>query len=374
MKTRLFTAFFLALVFPSLCLSTDAGQEQNVTQVRGLHVLQGQHAAVYAKTSELHVLRALPDGSFAKSKVSIQREGDVPVKFFRDPFPSFFMCNGSPGVPLTGYLWRFSKANEVQLNPEWLWWMDLRSLEARSLREWGVPFSRFSAFNAVDSVFPALWWKRYARRNSGFLGEPDRKDRVLVLMSIEDGTHKISEVSPCASSCGFVLKDGKTLLHQGYGGREQFYLLKGGQRVLYDVNRGLGATPDASRVFFTKPERIGNGTKESLWYYDTNDGSKGKLIDFVGHTFRVSQDSSRVGFLYANDRVGTHQSRWDPISGAKTFGLDGNLVREFKFDLPVEASVFDWDPEWEVIFSFHPRDGKIIVRRLNGEVLARIAP
>lgn len=242
-------------------------------------------------------------------------------------------------------------------------------------------------FNIVNGRFPAI--RVEPKRAMETAGE---KGWDEVIVSLQDGRiegvprEAIGMPSFLLSNGHFVSQWGALTELKRYGGWERHsnLLLDNGTAVDESVDELIGITPDTQHVFFTKLEAVNGATASTLWTYNPESGSTKRIGDFVGQRLRVSADSRRYGFLVVSEKRVPGVKRWPGIVNfrgrhpvlhrARIFDIEGNRLQEFAFEHPIEARVWDWDIDAEILAYYNETGHRIVVQRLNGEVLSVLKP
>lgn len=169
----------------------------------------------------------------------------------------------------------------------------------------------------------------------------------------------------------------------------------------------LAVTPDTEHVFYNRLPSCPDsgsftywGVRKStdfpdetrscaLWVYEPLTGKQWQLSDTPGWSLRVSRDSRRYGTLDVSCEREPVPEDWvnlidlyGPggdrglvrINGAAVFDLQGNVLRQFSLQHPVETRAWDWDIDAEVLAYYDDYEDRIVVQRLSGQVISVLDP
>lgn len=373
----------LGLVLGTSALLTKLGVGRMILQwmfvesATDLHVVQGSQTVLFTTWQELHAVRVEEDG----------RLREAPIKMLGQPvfmpmlFPEFYVGGSKAGVPMIMYAHtdrpssRYKKPCFIS-EEEWLWWFDMSTNELRPLvkeEEANLVFP--SAFNLLNGQFPVHRWYTPETYADGITTIP-------VLVSVDDSSW--TEASSCSK--GLEIGGGMILLSEGSyvtldtdDSEESCYLAHDGEKVISDVGKIIGVTPDTRWVFFTRVDKDDEAQSVSLWIYDVEMRKPGMVLgDFTGEKLRVTEDSKSFGFLVTHPY---DESRfWPGWEGARKieavylYDLEGHLLEHISLgDGNKEyllGSMYDWDPTARIIAYHDPP--YIFVRTLDGDLLGKV--
>lgn len=334
-----------------------------------IHIVHDEKTILFCTMTSLRAIRPDSAGRLAERPVKMEQR----ALFSPFTFPKFYVSDPGEGVPMAMFarldspLGRRRKATLSEWR--WLWWFDTMALECRPLVKWERYFHFPRAIVCSKGEFPVFVFE-----------PPERIDgRIIPLtVSARDGSVSPMQISSSSVAGLILLGDGDAvsvdlLDLSGPRGASDRSLSHGGEEILRDVGEILGTTSDLAHLFFTKHGE-GQEAGDGLWEYNPKDHEARKLTDWVGQKFRVSQETSRFGFLKASSHEAIFGGAMNPapvIYGARIFDMDGSMVREYSFDRPILASKYDWDPSWEMIAYF--TQDSLVVQSLEGDVLGEFS-
>jgi len=373
----------LGLVLGASALLTKLGVGRMILQwmfvesATDLHIVQGSQTVLFTTWQELHAVRVGEDGRL--TEVPIKMSGQP--MFMPTPFPKSYVGGSKAGVPMImhAHTDRPSSRHEKPCfisEEAWLWWFDMTTNELRPLiREEEANLLFPSAFNLLNGQFPVHRWYTPETYANGITTIP-------MLVSVDDSSW--TEASSCSKgleiSGGMIqLGDGSYVTLDMDDSEESCYLAHDGEKVISDVGKIIGVTPDTRWVFFTRIDENDEPRNVSLWIYDVEHREPGMVLEeFGGEKLRVTQDSKSFGFLvthpYDDSRFwpGWHRAR--KIVAVYLYDLEGRLLEHISFgdgnrgDLL--GSMYDWDPTARIIAYHDPPH--IFVRTLDGDLLGKM--
>ncbi len=344
--------------------------------VTGIRIFQGRDLVVYCTPRRMCAISVDSAGQFIKHQVQIAE----PVFFGFLCFPVSCASESGGGVPIRAWLldfdcpWVLGGFSGLELyDREWLWWFDPDSLNCRRLLKWGLPFGSYDSFNTLGGHFPAVWYDQTEKP-----GEIDKTDKLIVVSS-RDGSWRTMPNDRTPLNACFLLENADPIFSdadKGATGPEGTHLFQGNKQLAAKVLKVLGATWDVGHVFFTRIEDREGESKQTFWAYNVKRKVAHKLMNWVGDEFRVGKGCDKIGFLEAIDSPGRPVAFVSEklISGARIFDLSGKLLRHYTFQEDIRCRVYDWDPQWEIIAYYDEADEHLVIRSLDGRIVAKFRP
>ncbi|MBN1593086.1 MAG: hypothetical protein JW941_07575 [Candidatus Coatesbacteria bacterium] len=295
-----------------------------------------------------------------------------PEFIVEDQGVNFMLLNGSPLAD--------ERAGRAASMPG-IFRLDLKTMKCAALLLGDKSFNVMERLNILNGEFAALRTDiELALRSTLEYGWD------VIRVSIADGSlapvRSYARGRPCFLTTGMrpVSRWGelKTLeMGKSKGYEREWNLLRDNGSVIDNaIDDLIGITPDAETVFFTKQESIDGATSSTLWVYRPENRTTKRISESVGHSFRVSADSLRYGFLFVSYDTEPGRGRYvqTQVRKASIFDVDGKPLTEFVFEKPIDAHALDWDIDAEILAYYNEQEAKIVVQRLNGEVISALNP